>query len=125
MLTRAWVSNLVLHEQPDKGRNVFEKLVEEGKESNYAIALLTPDDLLESGSLRARQNVILEIGYFIGKLGRERVRLLVRGDIEIPSDLHGILYTRYDEGGAWRISLLKEMQAVGIFVDIQSVITSF
>src|SRR5699024_8654437 len=91
LLTRVGVNNIVLHEQPDKGRNIIDKIVEESYTSNYAIALLSPDDILNDGSKRSRQNVILEAGYFIGRLGKERVRLLKKGDIEIPSDLQGIL----------------------------------
>lgn len=121
LLTRAGVYNLVLHEQPDMGRTIIDKLVEESSESNYAIALLSPDDRLIDGSIRARQNVILEIGYFIGRLGKERVRILKKGDIEIPSDLHGILYENYDSAGAWKIKLCKELIAVGIYVDIGNV----
>lgn len=121
LLTRAGVNNIVLHEQPDKGRTIIDKLVEESIGSNYAIALLSPDDKLEDGSTRARQNVILEIGYFIGQLGKERVRLLKKGDTEIPSDLQGILYENYDTAGAWKMKICKELIAVGIFVDIKSI----
>lgn len=121
LLTRAGVNNIVLHEQPDKGRTIIDKLVEESINSNYAIGLLSPDDKLEDGSTRARQNVILEIGYFIGRLGKERVRILKKGDIEIPSDLHGILYENYDKLGAWKMKICKELIAVGIYVDIESV----
>lgn len=121
LLTRAGVNNIVLHEQPDKGRSIIDKLVEESNGSNYAIALLSPDDQTVDGNLRARQNVILEIGYFIGKLGKERVRILRKGEIEIPSDLSGILYENYDKSGAWKMKICKELIAVGIFVDIATV----
>jgi len=121
LLTRAGVNNIVLHEQPDKGRTIIDKLVEESSNSNYAIALLSPDDMLFDGSKRARQNVILEIGYFIGRLGKERVRILKKGDIEIPSDLQGILYENFDSSGAWKMKLCKELIAVGIYVDIETV----
>lgn len=122
LLTRAGVNNLVLHEQADIGRTIIDKLVEESSNSNYAIALLSPDDKLDDGTLRARQNVILEIGYFIGRLGKERVRILRKGDIEIPSDLHGILYENYDKPGLWKMKICKELIAVGIFVDMDSVV---
>lgn len=121
LLARAGVQNVVLHEQPDKGRTIIDKLIEEGNQSNYAIALLTADDKLEGGTSRARQNVILEIGYFMGQLGKERVRLLVADGVEIPSDLQGILYEKYDTNGAWQMKLLKELRAVGIYVDIEAV----
>jgi predicted nucleotide-binding protein len=60
----------------------------------------------------------LEIGYFIGRLGREKVRLLRKGEVVIPSDLQGILFENYDNEGAWRIKLLKEMQAAGLPIDL-------
>ena len=121
LLTRAGVNNIVLHEQPDKGRTIIDKLVEESSNSNYAIALLSPDDMLFDGSKRARQNVILEIGYFIGRLGKERVRILKKDDIDIPSNLQGILYENFDASGAWKMKLCKELLAVGIYVDIETV----
>lgn len=125
LLNRAGVNSIVLHEQADKGRTIIDKLLDETKKAGYAIALLTPDDMLKDETKRARQNVILEIGYFIGLLGKERLRLIVKQNVEIPTDLQGILYEKYDEKGAWKIKLLKELQAVGIYVDIQSVIDSY
>jgi len=125
LLERAGVNNLVLHEQPDKGRNIIDKLIEESDTSNYAIALMSPDDKDVNGGERARQNVILEIGYFVGKLGKERVRLLRKGDVEIPSDLSGILYENYDSEGAWKIKILKELLAVGIYVDMGNVMKNY
>lgn len=125
LLRKAGVNNIVLHEQPDKGRSIIDKLIDETKIAGYAIALLTPDDLTTDGNNRARQNVILEVGYFLGLLGKERIRMIVKGEIEIPSDLHGILYEKFDVSGAWKIKLLKELQAVGIYVDFESVISIF
>lgn len=124
LLIRGGVNNIVLHEMADKGRSIIDKLIEEGKDSNYAIGLLTPDDLLQDGTGRARQNVILEIGYFLGKLGKERVRMLIKEGVEIPSDLSGILYEKYDSGGAWKTSILKELMAVGIYVDLGAAVMS-
>ncbi|MBS9525667.1 nucleotide-binding protein [Litoribacter alkaliphilus] len=122
LLHRAGVNNIVLHELADKGRNIIEKLIEETDSANYAIALLSPDDVLNNGTKRARQNVILEIGYFLGKLGKSRVRLLKKGEVEIPTDLSGILYQNYDESGSWEIKICKELQSVGIFVDLEAII---
>jgi len=124
-LNRAELQDIVLHEQPDKSRTVIEKLIEESENAGYVIALLSPDDVQGDGTLRARQNVILEIGYFIGKLGRDKVRLLKRGDTDVPSDLQGILYDTYDTAGAWRVKLAKEMKAAGLPVNIENVIASF
>jgi hypothetical protein len=125
LLKRAGVNCIVLHEQADKGRTIIDKLIGETETAGYAIALLTPDDLTKDGITRARQNVILEVGYFLGALGKERLRMIVKGEVEIPSDLHGILYEKHDTNGAWKIKLLKELQAVGIYVDIQSAISEF
>lgn len=125
LLKNAGVNCFVLHEQPDRGRTIIDKLIEETNSAGYAIALLTPDDLTSDGVNRARQNVILEIGYFLGKIGKERLRMIVKENIDIPSDLQGILYEKHDSNGAWKIKLLKEIQAVGIYVDIQGAIDSF
>jgi len=90
---------IILQERPDQGRTLIEKFEDYG-EVDYAIVLLTPDDVgalkaeyEEKGELqpRARQNVILELGFFLGKLGRKRVCALLKGNVEIPSDLSGIL----------------------------------
>jgi predicted nucleotide-binding protein len=122
LLINAGVNHIVLHEQPDKGRTIIDKLLEESTASNYAIALFSPDDKTEQGEKRARQNVVLEVGYFLGKLGKERVRLLVKDKIEIPSDLQGILYEPFDTSGSWKTRILKELMAVGIYVDLQNAI---
>lgn len=122
---RAELDGIVLHELPDRGRTIIDKLIQESEEACYVIALLSPDDEIVNGSSRARQNVILEIGYFLGKLGKERVRLLKRGDVEIPSDLHGILFENYDSEGNWRMKILKEMKAVGIKINIEKVLERY
>ena len=67
---------------------------------------------------RARQNVIFEFGYFVGRLGRNRVCALYSEGVEIPSDYSGVLYLPIDEQGAWRMMLAKEMRAIGLPVDM-------
>lgn len=115
---------IILHEQPNKGRTIIEKF-QDYSDVAFAIVLLTPDDRgglaslpYESQSQRARQNVIFELGYFIGKLGRNRVCALYSEGVEIPSDYSGVLFLKYDEGGAWRLSLAKEIKAAGIDIDM-------
>ncbi|MEL7433910.1 MAG: TIR domain-containing protein, partial [Chloroflexota bacterium] len=70
---------------------------------------------------RARQNVILELGFFIGRLGRERVFVLHKRDdnFELPSDIFGVLYTPYDgDAGGWQFQLVKELKNVGYDIDM-------
>lgn len=94
---------IILHEQPNKGRTIIEKF-EAHSDVGFAVVLLTPDDVgavkaeADRVNPRARQNVILELGYFTGKLGRARVCALYTGEVEIPSDIHGVIYIRFDEG---------------------------
>jgi hypothetical protein len=96
----------ILHEKPNYGRHIFEKFEDESNVS-FAIALLTPDDETNEGTKRARQNVIFEMGYFLGKLGKGNVLLLKKGSVEIPSDLHGVVYVSYE--GQWKDELRKEI----------------
>jgi predicted nucleotide-binding protein len=67
---------------------------------------------------RARQNVILELGYFIGTLGRERVAAIYQQDVEIPSDYGGVLFIPHDEAGSWQLQLAKEIKAAGVKIDL-------
>jgi predicted nucleotide-binding protein len=111
---------IILHEQPSRGRTIIEKIEEHG-EVGFAVVLLTPDDLggpnATSLKTRARQNVILELGYFIARLTRSRVCALKRGDVEVPSDFGGVVYTEFDENGGWKTSLGRELEAAGFSID--------
>ena len=123
---------VILHEQAGKGKTIIEKLEANSSDVDieYAIVLLTPDDLGSAVSKgdktkpglplqqRARQNVIFELGYFIAKLGRERVRALYTDGVELPSDYQGVLYTKFDSTGAWKLELAREMKAAGIELDL-------
>ena len=115
---------VILHEKPDEGKTIIEKLEARAKNASFAIVLLTPDDvgnLKDKADLgsnpRARQNVIFELGYFIGKLGRKQVRSIYKGEVESPSDIDGILYVKMDESGAWRQKLTQEMKSAGLPID--------
>lgn len=105
---------IILHEQPSAGRTVVEKLEQYSGDTTFAVVLLTPDDIGAVGTAphdlkpRARQNVIMELGYFIGKLGRTRVCALHKGGVELPSDYQGILYIEMDDAGAWKSKLAQE-----------------
>ena len=71
---------------------------------------------------RARQNVVLELGYFIGKLGRDRVLPLHTEGVELPSDIHGLLYVPIDKADTWKFALVKELKAAGYSVDANSIL---
>jgi predicted nucleotide-binding protein len=111
---------VILHEKPNRGQTIIEK-IERYSDVDFAVVLLSPDDTgysnaegSESAKPRARQNVILELGYFAGKLGRKNVVALHRGNIELPSDYDGVLYTPYDgDSGTWRSELLAELRESG------------
>lgn len=111
---------LVLQEQIDGGRTVIEKIEHYANKAGFAVALLTPDDVgyrecsMENPRNRARQNVIFELGYFIGKLGRSRVRALKAGEVEMLSDYEGVIYTIMDDHGGWKEEMRRELQNAGL-----------
>lgn len=120
LLTSLGFEPIILHEQANKGRTIIEKF-EANADVGFTVVILTPDDVggLKDGpqESRARQNVILELGYFTGRLTRERVCALKVGNLEVPSDILGVLWTDFDAAGAWRASLGKELQAAGYSID--------
>jgi len=111
----------ILAERPNRGRTVMEKL-EQYSHVKFAVVLLTPDDQVvphegREPRGRARQNVILELGLFLGLLGRDRVCALYKSDVEMPSDYGGVLFIEWDEHGAWKYNLLRELDSAGIHVN--------
>jgi DNA-binding NarL/FixJ family response regulator len=118
---------LILEEQVKEGRTVIEQIVEHANVS-YAIVLLTADDearpVGQNSELkpRARQNAVFELGYFIAKLGRERVCVLYREGVELPSDYSGVLYVKLASGGGWKLDVAKELKSAGLPVDIERII---
>lgn len=117
---------IILHEQPNAGRTIIEKF-EDYSNVQFAIVLLTPDDVGKGSSEtelnpRARQNVIFELGFFIGKLTRKNVCALYKEGVEILSDYQGVLYHPLDLGGGWKLALAKELKAAGFNIDMNKVI---
>ena len=110
----------ILHEQSNRGRTVIEKLEDHAAEAGFAVVLLTGDDIggVDKTSLRprARQNVVLELGLFMGLLGRSGVVALCEQGVERPSDIDGVLYVSFAEN--WQVKLAQEMQAAGIDLDL-------
>jgi len=115
---------IILREQPNRGRTLIEKF-ENYADVGFAVVLLTPDDrggpvavAYDDQKPRARQNVLFELGYFIGRLGRNRVCALYHPGVEIPSDYSGVLYQEFDEKGSWRFELARELKAAGLSIDM-------
>lgn len=121
-LEKADLEPIILREQASSSNTIIEK-IEENSDVGYAVILYTPCDVGAKDateaelSPRARQNVIFEHGYFIGRLGRSRVSAFVKGDLEKPNDISGVVYTELDSAGAWKISLLKELKKIGYKVN--------
>ena len=123
MLDRQGIDTVILSEQANQGRTIIEK-IEHSSDVGAAIILLTADDLGKEKNEsdekpRARQNVIFEAGYFMGKLGRERVIVIAEQNIEIPSDLQGFAYTGK---GNWINEVLRELKFIGYKIDVNKLI---
>ena len=117
---------VILQERASRGKTIIEK-IEEYSNVGFAIVLYTPDDLgnvkskAEDGSLngRARQNVVFEHGYLMAKIGRDKVVPLVSGDVELPSDISGIVYISDKD---WQLSIAREMKAAGYAIDFSTIL---
>lgn len=121
---------IILHEKPNEGRTVIEKFTDYS-DVQFAIVLLSPDDFgcsreegYKKGKFRARQNVILELGFFLGKLGRKNVVPIYREseNFEMPSDYNGVVYTPFDSNEQWKFKLVKELRTCHYEVDANKII---
>lgn len=115
---------IILHEQADQGLTIIEK-IEKYTDVDYAVVLYTEcdygrakDEAKENERFRARQNVVFEHGYLISKLHREHVCALVKGNVETPGDISGVVYVAMDSSGGWKMQLAKNMKAVGFNIDM-------
>ncbi|HLL88661.1 MAG TPA: nucleotide-binding protein [Tepidisphaeraceae bacterium] len=123
LLETVRVDAIILHEKPNEGKTLIEKF-EHHADVGYAVVLLTADDTggvrgapVERQKARARQNVIFELGYFIGRIGRGNVCALYETGVELPTDISGVAYIPLDAGGAWRFAVADELHAVGFEID--------
>lgn len=121
---------VVLHRQPDQGQTIIEKF-EHHSDVGFAFILLTPDEIAftvdqiekpdsqRTTEIRARPNVIFEFGYFVGKLGRQRVCCLYKGGVNLPSDINGIIYKQVDSNiESQAYSMIMELKAAGFEIKI-------
>jgi hypothetical protein len=127
LLSKLDLEPVILHEQPNRGRTIIEKFLDHADVA-FAVVLLTPDDVGTTADEnppilkpRARQNVIMELGFFLGRLTRKRVAAIYSGGVEIPSDYTGVLFIPFDEGGVWQLALAKELKAAGVRVDMNKI----
>lgn len=122
IIEKQGIEAIILSEQANLGNTIIEKF-EKYSDVSAAICLFSGDDLGKANqeellNQRARQNVVFEAGYFIGKLGRKNVVLLANSDIEMPSDLLGVVYSN---NKVWQIEVLKELDAMGYEIDMNKV----
>lgn len=117
---------IILHEQASAGLTIIEKF-EKYSDVKYSIVLMSEDDVGNSKNnksdlnFRARQNVVFELGYFYGKLGRKNVCAIIKGNIERPSDNDGIIYVGIDNKDGWKILLGKELKEAGFEIDMNKI----
>jgi len=116
-ITSLGLTPIILHMQPSSGRTIIEK-IEYYSNVGFGIVLYTPCDVGSkvgdlTGKYRARQNVVFEHGYLIGKLGRPRVVAVVKSSVETPNDISGVVYVSLDEQNIWKETLKTEMRSVG------------
>jgi predicted nucleotide-binding protein len=120
---------IILHLRPNGGRHLLTKFAEEADGAGFAVVLMTPDDEggLSGGAdrhPRARQNVVFELGFFIGKLGAPRVAALLKGNVEKPSDFDGIAYIAFDDANRWKTELARELLHAGVPFDPAKALTA-
>ncbi|MGS0683517.1 TIR domain-containing protein [Shewanella sp. 125m-7] len=111
---------IILHQQASSGRTIIEK-IEHYSNVGFGVVLYTPCDIGSkagelTGNYRARQNVVFEHGFLIGKLSRARVSAVVKGNVETPNDISGVVYTSMDYEGLWKQQLLVELRDAGYHV---------
>ncbi len=123
VLEKLGYNPIILHEQASAGMTIIEKIESYSDEVVFSIILYTECDLgrdkndsEDKNRYRARQNVVFEHGFLTGKFGRDRILALVKGNVETPGDLSGIVYTPMDQGGAWKFDLIKNMKHIGLNV---------
>jgi predicted nucleotide-binding protein len=126
-ITKLGLNPIILHEQASSGKTIIEK-IEEYSDVGFGIVIYTPCDtggkqaeipILKN---RARQNVVFEYGYLIGKIGRNNVCALLKNEIEIPNDISGVIYIEMDKTDAWQILIAKELKNSGYKFDLNSII---
>lgn len=124
------ITPVLLVERSDSGGVTIMEELEQQLDAEFAVVLLSPDDQghcagqTKHRRSRARQNVIFEFGLFIGKLGRRRIFVLKKGELELPTDVLGLMYTDYDCAGAWQLRLARDLKKAGYLIDGEKLLAS-
>ncbi|NTW49570.1 MAG: hypothetical protein HGB19_07580 [Chlorobiales bacterium] len=128
MLRRWNLDPLILDQLPSEGQTIIEKLEKYTAEVKFAVVLATPDDQGhradrdDEKAYRARQNVVLELGMLLSRLGRSRVAILLKqqANMERPSDIQGLIYIPFKDDLQKEAGtiLAKEMAAQGYHIDV-------
>jgi len=122
---------VILHERLNKGKTIIEKF-EHNSNVGFAVVLLSPDDMAyisgkdaKTARPRPRQNVIFELGFFVGKLGRANVFVLYKKteDFEMLSDYAGVVYQEFDAAGNWKLELARELSSAGYNIPKEALIS--
>jgi predicted nucleotide-binding protein len=125
LIRQVGLEPIILSDERNEGLTIIEKF-EKHSNVRHAIILLSPDDkgckaeeFPDGAIFRARQNVILEMGFFTGRLGRKGVTVLHKqaDNFEMPSDYHGVSFVPFDKGNTWKYKLTKELEGAGFKVD--------
>lgn len=116
----------IIHEQTSSGDTIIEKVIRYS-DVGFGVVLYTSCDIgamkseIDNLKPRARQNVVFEHGFLIGKIGRKNVMALVKDNVEKPNDISGVVYETIDSKGAWKFQLAREMKASGYDIDMNKV----
>ena len=119
LLRERWdIETIILSSKPGRGRTLIEKFEQEAPKAGFAIVLFTPDDFVQvsdTNYFQARPNVIFEIGWFYGRLGRDKVCILFKKGTSIPSDLDGINRIEFgDSVHEKALEIESELKAAGL-----------
>jgi predicted nucleotide-binding protein len=125
-LTKLSLIPLVMCEEPSQGKKIVENFNRDYADVTFAVVLLSPDDFAYAKNeaatkrkLRPQQDVVFELGFLLGKLGKGNVLIFFREcqNFEIPTDFEGIKVTAFDDRDSWKLALIREVSNCGLAVD--------
>ena len=125
-LTKLSLMPVVMCEEPSQGKKIVENFIRDYSDVGFAVVLLSPDDFVYAKNeaatkrkLRPQQNVVFELGFLLGKLGKDNVLVFFRefANFEIPQNFEGLKVTAFDDRGSWKLALIRELSKCGLVVD--------